>query len=144
MFGEKPIYGQSIINSDNKRRIALPAFTKAAPEDSLIVIKEEEGIRLVDASVVDEYVEYLETKLKEELDPKKRRTMQKGLSSIYESIMKESKCDKNKRIHLGEIVKPNQTYLVIGCRTSILIKEHNESPKKLELSQIEKEYKPNL
>lgn len=65
MFGEKPIYGQSIINSDNKRRIVLPAFTKAAPEDSLIVIKEEEGIRLVDASVVDEYVEYLETKLKE-------------------------------------------------------------------------------
>ena len=141
MFGEKPIYGQSIGHTDKKGRICLPSFTKVSPEDDLIVMKDTDGLRVVDAQIVDEYIEFLEAKYKEELDFEKQHEIGERLSLIYENIVRHSSCDKQHRIMLSDFLEPEGEYLIIGCRTSVLLKPNKEKQKKLEYK--EKDDKPN-
>ena len=142
MFGEKPIYGQSVGHTDKKCRICLPSFTEVSSEDDLIIMKDAHGYRVVDAQIVDEYIQFLETKYREELDFEKQHEIGERLLLIYESIVKHSSCDKQHRIILSEFLEPESEYLIIGCRTSVLLKPNKEHQKKL--GYQDKESKPNL
>ena len=138
MFGENPIYGQSVGRTDKKCRICLPSFTKPSPDDDLIIMKDANGFRVVDAQVVDEYVQFLETKYREELDFEKQHEIGERLLLIYEKIIRHGACDKQHRIMLSDFLEPESEYLIIGCRTSVLLKPNKEPQKKLEYKEDQK------
>lgn len=143
MFGDKPIYGQSTVHPDSKGRVVLPSFTQAEENDQLLIIKDPNGIRISKEQMIDEYIVHLEKMLKEEFNPLRRQPIEDTLNSLYEKILKSVSCDRQHRIITRNILIPGNEYLIIGCRTSILIKEKDAKTKKLDLSYLGKEFKTN-
>lgn len=145
MFGEKPMYGQATMHTDKKRRISMPAFTGAEANDELIIIKDSKNVRVVKQDVFDEYIAYLEGILKMEIDPERIKLIQDRITDICEKILKSATCDKNHRILASSVLAPETDYLVIGCRTSLLIKNVTKDITQGEnLKEITKQYKPEL
>lgn len=134
MFGEKPIYGQSIVHPDAKGRMILPSFTQAEEKDRLLLINDLKGIRVLREESIDDYISYLEQLLKEELDPKQIQLIEDRLNGISAKILKSVSCDKQHRILTSNVLIPGQKYLIIGCRSSVLIREPNEKDIHLRLT----------
>ncbi len=143
MFGEKPIYGQSTIRTDNKGRFIIPKFTNVSPDDELLIMRDNNGVRVVSMEYIDEYIEYLEKLCREEMDSEKHQLIKNRLSNIFESILRHASCDNAHRLLLSNVLEPNKSYLVVGCRTSILIKEAQEGNKKIESKNPQKQLKQN-
>ena len=55
MFGEKSIYGQSVVQTDNKSRITIPSFTFATKGDELVLLKENDYYVILPAKIIDDY-----------------------------------------------------------------------------------------
>ena len=144
MFGDNLIYGQTVVHTDAKTRLVLPAFTKASSKDELLIVKDPRGIKIMPQDQLDKKVAKLEEIFDRELDEEKRVKLGNLLFNIYSSILKPCVCDNNKRIVLKDILKPSETYLVIGCRKSILIQDHETNEVSAESKILGKEYKPNL
>lgn len=135
MFGEKPIYGQCVVHSDFKGRTCIPVFTGVEPTDELLVMRDMEGIRITRMQEIDEYIAHLEDMCKQEIDPTKNKKLRLRLLEIYSNILKYGTCDKQNRLLLSNILEPNKDYLVIGCRTSILIRETGDDLNKSMLTK---------
>lgn len=134
MFGEKPIYGKSFGHPDAKGRLILPPFTQVEEKDRLLLMNDAKGIRVSKEENVDAYIAYLEKLLKEEFDQKQTQLIEDRLNGIFENILKSVSCDKQRRIITSNILIPGQEYMIIGCRTSVLIREKNENDRQLRLT----------
>lgn len=145
MFGEKPMYGHKTVHSDKKGRVSLPVFTGAETNDELVIIKDSNNVRVVRQDVFDEYIAYLEGMLKKEIDQERIKLIQDRITNICEKILKSATCDKNHRILASCVLDPETDYLVIGCRTSLIIKNVTKDITQEEnLKEITKQYKPEL
>ncbi len=110
MFGEKSIYGQSIVHIDDKNRIILPKYTYAEPGDKLLVINEGEYLAI-----------HSEQEIEEKLKQKEKELDKKELFMLYSSILKKVECDKQGRITLGDITDSNELEC-IGAREYLILK----------------------
>lgn len=138
MFGEKPIYGQTEVLVDSKSRITLPAFTMAQKNDELLLIKSLDGLKIIRESDFDKLITSLQKRYEKEADPKIYMAFERKMLELFSSILKTCTCDAQKRINTSGALNPNQKYLVIGCRDSILIqdpsKQESEGNKTLHLT----------
>ena len=60
MFGEKSIYGQSIVHFDPKKRIFLPSFTLVQPKDSLLIVKNIDYLSVYEESYYEKIIKEIE------------------------------------------------------------------------------------
>lgn len=138
MFGEKPIYGQTEVLVDYKSRIMLPKFTKAEKSDKLLLVQSSEGLKVIRESEFDKIIASLQKRYEKENNSEVYMAIERRMTELCSSILKSCTCDAQKRINTGGALNPNQKYLVIGCRDSILIqdpsKQDSEGNKTLHLT----------
>ena len=111
MFGEKGIYGKSIIHVDDKNRIIMPKYTGAEAGDKLLIVKCDGYLAL---HRVEEFEEIIKQKEKE--------LSEKELLEFFSSILKQSECDKQLRIPLGDAVECKAELECIGARKYLILK----------------------
>ena len=120
MFGEKSIYGQSIIHFDSKKRIFLPSFTLVKPKDTLLIIKNMDYLSVYSESDYEKIISEVE---KEYLtfDLNKKREADLNLLYLYKSILKKVEADSQKRINLGGIETDKNEFLCIGAKDHVIL-----------------------
>lgn len=120
MFGEKSIYGQSIVHFDSKKRIFLPNFTLVQPKDSLLIINNHDFLSIYREDYYEKIIKEIE---KEYLtfDSDKKRQCDLKLLNIYKSILKKVEVDSQKRINLGGIETDKDEFLCIGAKEHAML-----------------------
>lgn len=120
MFGEKSIYGQSIVHFDPKKRIFLPSFTLVQPKDSLLIVKNIDYLSVYEESYYEKIIKEIE---KEYLtfDSDKKRQCDLKLLNLYKSILKKVEADGQKRINLGGIETDKKEFLCIGAKDHVML-----------------------
>ena len=126
MFGETSIFGVCKLSPDNKGRICLPSFTSVEKDDVLLVIKEENLLRITKEYEINELIDELEQKIETETNEEMKEILKSKLYNLYESIVKKCIVDMNKRINLGELIEKNTTYKAIGARKELLLKKNED------------------
>lgn len=126
MFGEEYIYGITESSVDDKGRFWLPEFTYAEPGDSLLIIKEEDLLRITSEEHINNLIDEIEERIKSETDEEKIKIMKDKLYKLYESIIKKCKVDKSRRITLGQKSDYKKKYKIIGARKEIILRKVNE------------------
>lgn len=120
MFGEKSIYGQSIVHFDAKKRLVLPKFTLVQPKDSLLVVKNIDYLSVYEESHYEKIIKEIE---KEYLtyDANKKRECDLKLLELYKSILKKVEVDCQKRINLGGIETDRNDFLCVGAKDHVIL-----------------------
>lgn len=120
MFGEKSIYGQSIVHFDSKKRIFLPSFTLIQPKDSLLIVKNIDYLSVYEESYYEKIIKEIE---KEYLtyDANKKRECDLKLLELYKSILKKVEVDCQKRINLGGIETDRNDFLCVGAKDHVIL-----------------------
>ena len=120
MFGEKSIYGQSIVHFDPKKRIFLPSFTLVQPKDSLLIVKNIDYLSVYEESYYEKIIKEIE---KEYLtfDSDKKRQCDLKLLNLYKSILKKVEADSQKRINLGGIETDKNEFICIGAKDRVIL-----------------------
>ena len=117
MFGDKVLIGYSNTTVDDKKRLFLPKFTCAEAGEKLIVIPEDDRLAIYSSSVLDEYVDRIDS-IK---DFKERKTFLTEFREYCESIITEVTVDKAKRISLSNIEFNDRNIIVQGSGDRIII-----------------------
>lgn len=126
MFGEEYIYGVSEATIDEKGRFWLPGFTNAEIGDKLLVIKEEDMLRIANENDINKFIDEIEEKIKSETDEEKIQALKDKLYKLYECIVKKCTVDASRRILLREKNDHKTKYKIIGARKEIILKKINE------------------
>ena len=126
MFGEKGIYGQSIIRVDDANRMILPKYTFAEPGDNLLILNEEEFLSIHSENEIEEKIKRLELEL-EEASSRNRKAKKKELYILYSSILKKVTCDKQGRITLGDTTNSKEIKCIGAKDYLILEPQHKKT-----------------
>ena len=120
MFGEQSMYGTSTVHIDDKNRIILPKRTCAETGDSLLIVKEDEGISIHSEQEFEAKIKQKEEEL-ERASSRLKKDKKRELLILYSSILKKATCDKQGRITLGNIMETKELEC-IGTREYIILK----------------------
>jgi len=120
MFGEKNIYGQSIVRFDGKRRIFLPSFTLVEPKDTLLIVKNIDYLCVYNESDYEKIISKFEKQYLT-YDLNKKRECDLMLLHLYKSILKKVQSDSQKRINLGSIETDKNEFLCIGAKDHVIL-----------------------
>ena len=123
MFGEKSIYGQSLVQIDNKGRIVVPSFTFATKGDELALVKEEDYYVILPIKLIDEYIDHLFEIAKNSLDINEITKINNMIKDLSEKVLCRSTLDVNRRFNTYGNLEINQKYQVIGAKKQIIIKK---------------------
>ena len=68
MFGEESIYGVTTSSVDAKGRFWIPGFTYVEKGDKLLIIKEEDFIRIAKENDINKLIDEIQEKIEVETD----------------------------------------------------------------------------
>lgn len=123
MFGEESIYGIADITIDSKRRIYLPKMCNASIDDDLLVVRENTLLTIIQEKEISNIVTSLQKSIIDAKTEEERAILEKKLMDLLGRIIKKCKVDSFKRITLGKIVEPNESYLGIGGYDRLYLKK---------------------
>lgn len=119
MFGKDSIYGQAIVHLDDKKRIILPRFTGASQGDRLILVRNNNYLSIHSEVNFERKIKELESRYEKSSGAEKIQ-IDIQLLEIYKSILKKLKCDKERRVTLGNIIEGNEIEC-IGAREYLIL-----------------------
>lgn len=120
MFGEKSIYGQSMVWYDAKRRICLPSFTLIEPKESLLIVKNEDYLSIYKEETYEKIIEDIK-KQYITFDLNKKRQSDLMLLNLYKNILKKVESEAQKRICMGGIETDKEEFLCIGAKDHVIL-----------------------
>ena len=122
MFGEKEIYGQEELCFDKKNRILLPHFTKAQRGDSLLIIEEDNFISIYEKNVYINKIKEIQEKIDNCTDLFEREILELKLMLMYYDVIKEVRCDSQKKISLNNIPILKEKFICEGAGDHLILK----------------------
>lgn len=122
MFGEKSIYGQSVVQTDNKSRITIPSFTFATKGDELVLLKENDYYIILPAKIIDDYLDNLYEIINKSLDKNEINKIKNIIMELSENILCKNTIDGNRRFNTYGNLEINQKFQVIGAKKQIFLK----------------------
>ena len=120
MFGEKGIYGNSMVHIGDKQRLVLPKFTYVEKGDSLLIIDRQEFISVCTQDVLEKEIKSIE-ELYKRSNIYDRKKIELDLLNLYKSIIKQVSVDSQHRINLGGIEIEEKDFLCIGAKDRIIL-----------------------
>lgn len=123
MFGEVSMYGEYIATVNSKGRFNIPAICKAENGDTILVVRDENGIALYPKSYFDNKLTDLENMLNKTYDEKDRKYIQSEYLKVCKSIIKEITCDAQSRVCVREL-EPGKVK-ILGLKNYLLLTQNN-------------------
>lgn len=122
MFGEEEIYGQEELCLDGKKRVFLPRFTKATVGDSLLIVEEDDFISIYEKNTYINKIKELEERIDNCFDSFERGILELSLMLMYYDVIKEVKCDSQKKVSLNNISLEKEKFMCEGAKDHLLLK----------------------
>ena len=123
MFGEKPMFGQSEVNIDNKGRIFLPAFTGKEEGDQVVLVFNDilEVHEIYSVSALEEKFKQIETQILIAKTKKDEIFYKKRLYQLSKSVLRNVKVDSQGRVLIGKTFEDEEKLLTTGAYDRIMI-----------------------
>lgn len=121
MFGEKSMYGQKVVRSDEKSRLKLPNFSQTDINDSLLVISAEDRIIISREEEYSKYIDDLFKKIEKSSSMEEALEIENLIYIISSLIKRSVSPDNQSRVLLSDIIEPNTLYRVVGCKKYLRI-----------------------
>lgn len=119
MFGKESMYGQTIVHLDDKKRIILPKFTGATQGDRLVLVRNKNYLSIHREVNIERRIKELEARY-EKSSGEEKIQIEIQLFEMYKSILKKIKCDKERRVTLGDVIEGNEIEC-IGAREYLIL-----------------------
>lgn len=123
MFGEEYLFGQDILNIDDKNRIFIPSYTKRETGEKLVLMYDTdlELYHLYNSLKIEEIFEELNKKLLGAKTKQEEIMYKRKIYEMSKSILKSSKIDSHGRLLIGKIFEEEKV-LSIGAHDHLILK----------------------
>ena len=127
MFGDKPIFGQTILNIDSKNRIIVPIYTNREYGEELLLLynKDFDIYEIYSTKRLEERYIHLNYLVLNATNKKEKNFYEKRLLELSKSILKSIKVEVNGKIALGKYFEGQKELLCTGANDHLIIEPVN-------------------